>query len=173
MSDVDKASISVVPNMLRVVGRDAHYDEDVEISINLTQAFMECGELNSAEVALNRSKHVLETSRIHVSSLYRIEVNAQFAGIKLLRGNYNEAYGNFREILSKLDEEQSDVCIRMELERWIAISLIYQGKYSDAATILKYLMTTSDTAGSSKIETAEFQVRRDLAFTYACLGNYS
>lgn len=173
MSDVGEASMSLVPNVLRVVGRDAQYNGDVEISINLTQAFMERGELNSAEVALNRSKHILEISHIHVSSLYRIEVNAQLASIKLLRGNYNEAYDDFRVILSKLDEDQSGVRIRMELERWIAICLIYQENYSDAATILKYLTTISDTAGSSKIETAEFQVRRDLAFTYACLGNCS
>ena len=172
-SDVDKASISSIPNVLPDVGRNEHYDQDAEISIDLARSFMKRGELHSAEVALLQSKHVLETSHIHENSLYTIKVNVQLASIKHLRGKYNEAYHDFRAILSKLNEDQSDVRIKAEVEIWIAISLIYLGKYSDAETMLKYLVKTSDTAGSSKIESAELQMRRDLAFTYACRGNYS
>ena len=173
MSDVDKASSSSIPNVLPDVGRSIHYNEAAESSINLARSFMKRGELNSAEVALLRSRHVLETSHIHENSIYRIEVNVQLASIDLFRGKYNEAYNNFQQIRSKLNEGQFDVRIKAELERWIAISLIYQGKYSDAATKLEHLVTTSDTVGSSKTDSDELQLRRDLAFTYACLGNYS
>ena len=66
MSDVDKASSSSIPNVLPDVGRSIHYNEAAESSINLARSFMKRGELNSAEVALLRSRHVSEILQIGV-----------------------------------------------------------------------------------------------------------
>ncbi|KAI1743093.1 hypothetical protein F4680DRAFT_471953, partial [Xylaria scruposa] len=142
-------------------------DENLKGTIDLGKAFLERGELRSAETAFVRCQRFLEHLEHHQKLRYEVEIRVQLAGIKLHRGGYKEAHDEFKTVLSKMNG--FSMIEKNIVKRWIAISLLLQGLYEQAVEKFDLLLKT-DLSHISL--TDEVPIRRDLALASAYKGDY-
>lgn len=172
-SEVERASLLSTPNTRTAFGPNENSHPEMDRSIDLAKSFMKRGDFATAGFALRRSEAILKGLQLQEMSPYHFEVKALFAGLKLYCGKYQNACQDFQKLLPRIGEGETEDEVRADLNRWIAISLLHQGKCDEAASKLQDLLPPDDAVMRSEKPTAEIQVRRDLAFARACLGDYT
>ncbi|KAK0714516.1 hypothetical protein B0H67DRAFT_682949 [Lasiosphaeris hirsuta] len=110
--------------------------------------------------------------------LQRNRIEAWIAVITLLRGDAARAGEELQRLLrpgssqgaSGEDRRGSDDWERVEREmrRWLGISLVYQGKYSDGVAQLEGLVGKDPTKPATDVST--FKAKRELAIAYGLQG---
>ncbi|KAI0096341.1 hypothetical protein GGR51DRAFT_543589 [Nemania sp. FL0031] len=146
-------------------------NDDLKQKIDLGRWFLKKGEFVSAETTFVRCHYMLEHLKRDQKVRYSIEIRAQLAGIKLHRGTYKEAQKEFEAILGDMNNDLFKGYEQNVVNRWIATSLLYQGKYKQAADSFNSLLEAFPHQDLDYIET-EIPIRRDLALATAFQGNY-
>ncbi|KAI0545165.1 hypothetical protein F4679DRAFT_562251 [Xylaria curta] len=168
VSDDEKASVGSYPAVIL----NNTTDENLKATIDLGKAFLKRGELKSAETAFIRCHLILEHLENHPKKRYDVEIRAQLAGIKLHRGNYKEAQREFNAVLNMMSDGFSTHEKNIVM-RWIATSLLCQGRYEQAVEHFESLLKAVHVQNPSNIElTTQIPIRRDLALASAYQGDH-
>ncbi|KAJ0120723.1 uncharacterized protein J7T55_015455 [Diaporthe amygdali] len=139
----------------------------------LATSFFRTGEFHNAQ----RLFSILDNQGSNLAQGQMINVRLSLAQTFLYTGEYLEARRRLQDLndqvlRNKFGHLKSH--IKLEIDRWLAVSSIFLGDYNDAAERLRRLLDQFDDTRNSGPEANDFYiaVRRDLALTYAHLGQY-
>ncbi|KAI1367929.1 hypothetical protein F5Y08DRAFT_297325 [Xylaria arbuscula] len=140
--------------------------------MDLGNAFLRSGELKSAETTFINCQALLEQIEYHQRTRSTVWIRMQLAKIKLLQGNYQNAFDRFSVLLNEmrhyLSKEERNV-----VKRLMTKSLLHQGGYQQAIQGFASLLNTiHERNPSNNTLAAEIPIRRDLALAYAYLGDH-
>ncbi|KAK9418356.1 putative MalT-like TPR region domain-containing protein [Seiridium unicorne] len=181
-TQLERASIGSAPNIgLQPLQTSIQSYQDLCTNtgriINMGMSFLESGDLSNAETAFLRAQKVLGASDVlrntDLQQVRRyvdrceVEIRAQLAAIKLLKGHYQEAYAVFQELLACMPENEFGNRDRAGIQRWMGVTRLQQGDYESAIKEFRSLLNR-ETGFSGE----EVQIHGDLALASACLGDY-
>ncbi|KAI1196507.1 hypothetical protein F5X97DRAFT_304790 [Nemania serpens] len=167
MSDEDSISILAYP----VIEPDNIPENELRELIDLGESYLKKGDITRATRAFVLGLIILLDVQPHRQARYGVEIRAQFASVKLHQRLFTEA----EEILNAALQDVGDGVLnnreRNVVERWIAISVLRQGHYEQAAKRFNSLLETIHAQDPDDI-TTEMLIRRDLALASACQGDH-
>ncbi|TPX16144.1 uncharacterized protein E0L32_004139 [Thyridium curvatum] len=144
--------------------------EQVKKTKDLALAFLEHGDLEDAQVLLERSLELMETMETALGTGYSTEVThvkTHMAVILLYQGEYQRARKSLEDLRDESVQKPHEAKVVHELQRWVAIAMIYAGDYRTAASELEKLAKENLDQDILKI-----QILRDLALANGLKGDH-
>lgn len=147
----------------------------------LAASFFQIGEFRNAQ----RLYTVLERQQPGLDQNQFLEVQLRLAQTFMYTGEYTEARNRLQEINSQVELIQPGPLtrfngynanrLRLQVERWLAVSAIALGNYQGAVKRLEDLQLSCDRIAVSDLEFAilRVEISTDLALATALLGQYS
>lgn len=154
---------------------------DWKRTAELAASFFQIGEFRNAQQLYT----VLQSQQIGLDQSHYLETQLRLAQTSIYTGDYATAGDRLQKVNSQVQVMQPGPLaqsrrydksrLRLQVERWLAVSAIALGDYQGAVSRLDELRTSCDQIGISVLEFAILRVdiSADLALANALLGRYS
>ncbi|KAK3334178.1 hypothetical protein B0T19DRAFT_147982 [Cercophora scortea] len=180
----DTASMASAPLRPNTPPLGSFADEHESFTpIRQAEVFFQRGKYDSAEFLYTQGRAVLG-SHIQTAPSLRIEclkIDTRLAVMALYRGRYGAAeeelrriHKEFQDCTNLFSKNSARIDQQIDITRWLALSLLKQGKYQESAECLEDIIQ-ENSATEIRLRTkaiTDVQVRRDLGLAYAYLGDY-
>lgn len=159
--------------------------EKIDAAVALGKSFMGSGQLKSAEASFQKALSLMGEEDQSGPTLERISIRSDMAVVLHYQGKYDEAIAGLQTLQTKisrvLSAEGTGLVINQrkrwttlddQLERWVAVSLIYNGEYTKAIEKLYKLFENIKSQRNDSAFAFMIDIFQDLALASALLGRY-